>query len=117
MKLQSVKNKIDKMGGETAWKLRDYTGGGNEYYELVGTLNGWDIRMQPNGDEETNYYFRMRRTTDRDYWDPGSDYNQSGWTFCYKVKDLERIAGQKPDYVLADRKTGTIILEATHTSI
>lgn len=115
MKLESVKRKIDKMGGETAWKLRDYTGGDNEYYELVGTLNGWDIKMRPNGNEETNTYFTMRRITDRGYFDQGSDYNPSGWTFCYKVKDLERTK-EKQDYVVATHD-GTIIMEVTHSNI
>jgi len=54
-------------------------------YEVNGTLNGYDVHMYG----ESSGYFTVRAISKRGYYDPCSDYNSGGYTFCNRLKDLD----------------------------
>lgn len=94
MKLQSVKREIEKRGGTSTISKTLFTGfhaTGNDYkHKLIGELNGYDIEMDGNGlNGEESSYFVIRPISKRGEYDPSSDYNPSGYTFCNRIKELD----------------------------
>ena len=89
MKIESIKNKIVSLGGK-AKIIREAKEGINGKYvdvKLDATLGNYDVEF--NGEECR--YFTARRISDRGHYDAGSDYNPFGFTFYYKIKNLEEL--------------------------
>ena len=87
MKLKSLKNKIEKLGGTAEIKelTSDYMEGVG--WDLKGELNNCIIEMSPNfGSDDTSYYTVSRPGTEYDH---GSDYNPHGYIFCHRINDIE----------------------------
>lgn len=75
---------IIKRGGTAAIE-RDHVGRDC----VVGLLNGYDVHCYPGNGEPSNSYFTVRPTYKRGDYDPTSDYNPGGWTFCNRISDLD----------------------------
>lgn len=94
MKAITLQREIIKRGGNARIVNEHVTGAAGEWErsDLLGELNGYDIEMiLTNGRTITgeNDFYTVRRVSDRGYFDPGSDYNSGGYTFCHKIKDLD----------------------------
>lgn len=87
MKIKSVKNRIEKLGGKANYEISE-TEFSRQYHELNGIINGYDIHMFNNGDDETDF-FTARKVENRGEYDPGSDYNPGGYIFCNRVNDID----------------------------
>jgi len=87
MKIENVKNKIISLGGEAEITREKKTGINGDYIDvkLSGTLGNYDIEF--NGEECR--YFTSRKISDRGHFDAGSDYNPFGYSFHYRLKNLE----------------------------
>jgi hypothetical protein len=99
MLAKNLKRAIEKRGGAAAITLRDgmqrdpITGERPEAWELSGTLNGYDVHMflcnSGTPDSGGNSYFTVRPSSKRGEYNPSSDYNPGGWTFCNRLRDLD----------------------------
>lgn len=87
MKLKSLQTRIQKLGG-TATIIRGHSQYDNkEIAFLEGQLGDYLIAMHPNaGSDETDYYTVVKIGTE---YDPGSDYNPHGYTYCRTLNSLE----------------------------
>lgn len=86
MKAASLQKAIQKLGGTAEIKTVPTTYG--EKRELVGELNGHDVHMIISNYSDGQDFFTVRAITKRGEYDPGSDYNPGGYTFCNRIKDL-----------------------------
>lgn len=87
MKAQSLINAVERLGGTAKIVESKSTGFGGKMYvthHVEGILNGYDIHM--HGLESS--FFTTRAIKDRNYYDPGSDYNSGGYQFARKLKYL-----------------------------
>lgn len=94
MKAMSLIRKIEKLGGTAeivSEESRGYDGQAWASHEVVGELNGYDIHMD---DLESDFY-TVRSVEQRGHYDPGSDYNPGGYSFRYRLSDLEQYAARK----------------------
>lgn len=93
MKIESLKRAIIKAGGTAEIRtetLKNWQGVERQERTLVGILNNHDVTMHDNCG-----FFTSRAIEDRGYYDPGSDYNPSGYTFHRRVKDIDWIKNYK----------------------
>ena len=81
MTIKAITSKITKLGGTYTITIDKI---GRE--ELSGILNDHDIEFT-----EGDTFYTSRSITKRDYYDAGSDYNPSGYTFHNRVKELEYV--------------------------
>lgn len=91
MKIQSVHDKIFKLGGSAEIKIQRR--GDRDYPYLEGVLNGYDVHMAGSYKGEIDYY-TVRAIRNRNEYDMGADYNPGGHTFLRRVKDLEKAANE-----------------------
>lgn len=89
MKIQSIHDKILKLGGTA--EIKNDTRRRSPSMYLEGILNGYDIHMSTNSDGTQDYY-TVRAIHNRDEYDMGADYNPGGFIFCRRVKDLDAVA-------------------------
>lgn len=87
MLAKNLQKAVIQRGGEASIIERNGAG-----YELTGTLGNYDVHMfLCNGGNPAsggNSYFTVRPMAARGQYDPFSDYNPGGWTFCDRIKDL-----------------------------
>lgn len=94
MQAKRLRNAIIKRGGTAEFSER-FRGinGPSVGWELSGELNGHDVHMYlcNGGTPESggNSYFTTRAISQRGYYDPSSDYNPTGQTFCNTIKSLD----------------------------
>lgn len=90
MKATTLKRAIEKRGGTARiiteqLKPNEFRPNGGTSVNLYGELRGYDIHMI--GDESS--FYTGRRVTQRGHYDPGSDYNSGGYTYCHRQNDLD----------------------------
>lgn len=89
MKASTLVKAIEKRGGKARLVFKHLDRGGKLIY-VEGELNNHDIFFRGNGiDNDSSSFYTVRPFSKRGYYDPGSDYNPSDYTFCHTQKDLD----------------------------